>query len=188
MFFSNEIQEIVSTPRFSAPICDVQIGGIGIFLNNSYIENRALLKQTRSSQSLLLDGLRLLVVDNNDDSLRLIKLIFEDVHTQIKTAKSVDDAIQIIEEWKPDILISDIGLPSKDGYSLIRFIRHKEASCGGFLPAVALTSYVASEYLNKAKDAGFQAFICKPFDLDELVETVVNLINDATLQLLRTAL
>jgi CheY-like chemotaxis protein len=138
------------------------------------------MKQTPYNQSLFLDGLRLLVVDNNDDSLCLVRLIFEDDHTQIKTVKSVDDAIQLIEEWKPDILISDIGLPGKDGYSLIRFIRHKEALCGGFLPAVALTSYVSPEYLNTAKNVGFQKFICKPFDIDELVATVVNLIAGAT--------
>lgn len=119
--------------------------------------------------------LRILIVDDNDDSLYIVKFIFEEYQAEIKTAKSVDRAIQILEEWKPDIVISDIVMPGKDGYSLIRFIRQKEASCGDFIPAVALTSYVASESFNTAVNAGFQKVICKPFEPDELVETVANL-------------
>nr|MDZ8286092.1 response regulator [Nostoc sp. ChiSLP01] len=117
----------------------------------------------------------MLVVDNNDDCLCMITLVFEDCQAQIKTATSVEQAIQIIEEWKPDILISEIALAGKDGYSLIRFIRQKEAFCGGFIPAIALTYYIDNECFNTAINAGFQEMICKPFTLNELVETVANL-------------
>jgi CheY-like chemotaxis protein len=133
-----------------------------------------LLGQIPFSESSSLNDLRILVVDNNDDCLCMIRLIFEDCQAQIKTAVSVDHAIQIIEKWKPDILISEIGMPGKDGYALIRYIRHKEALCGGFLPAIALTYLVDQECLNTAMSAGFQKIICKPFALDELVETVAN--------------
>ncbi|WP_445633482.1 Response regulator receiver protein [Nostoc sp. DSM 114161] len=134
-----------------------------------------LLKHIPFSESSSLNGLRVLVVDNNDDCLCMIALIFEDCQAQIKTAISVEQAIQIIEEWKPDILISEIALPGKDGYSLIRSIRHKEAFCGEFIPAIALTYYIDREYLNTAINAGFQEVICKPFALNELVERVANL-------------
>ncbi|MEA5568207.1 response regulator [Anabaena sp. UHCC 0399] len=137
-------------------------------------ENRVLLEQIPLRKSPSLNGLKILVVDNNEDSLYIVTLIFEDCKVEIKTAKCVDHAIQIIEEWKPDVMISDIGMPEKDAYSLIRFIRNKEIFCGGFLPAVALTSYVYPEYLNEAMDAGFQEVICKPFEPDELVATVAN--------------
>ncbi len=103
-----------------------------------------------------MNGLRILIVDDNDDSLYIVTLIFEEYQAKIKIAKSVDHAIQILEEWKPDVVISDIIMSGKDGYSLIRFIRHEEASFRDFLPAVALTSYVAPESFNTAIDAGFQ--------------------------------
>ncbi|MBW4566103.1 MAG: response regulator [Mojavia pulchra JT2-VF2] len=142
---------------------------------NSYLEERMLLEQIPPSKSPSVNDLRVLVVDDNDDSLSLVTFIFEDCQAEVKTATSVDNAIQVIEQWKPDVVISDIGMPGKDGYSLIRFIRNKEANCGGFLPAVALTSYVYPEYLNEAMDAGFQSVICKPFELYELVATVAYL-------------
>ncbi|RCJ27005.1 hypothetical protein A6770_02220 [Nostoc minutum NIES-26] len=66
-------------------------------------------------------------------------------------------------------------MPDKDGYSLIRFIRNQEAKQGGFLPVIALTSYVHSEDSTKALNAGFQEFIHKPFDPNELVATVAKL-------------
>jgi CheY-like chemotaxis protein len=107
-------------------------------------------------------NLRVLVVDDNDDSLCLTTFIFEEYQAKTKTATSVDSAIQAIEEWQPDIVISDIIMPDKDGYSLIRFIRDKEAKVGGFIPVVALTSYVCPEMFNTAMDAGFQKVILNP--------------------------
>jgi CheY-like chemotaxis protein len=143
---------------------------------NSYLKDTAIFKPIQLSESASLHGLRILVVDNNDDSLYIVTLIFKDFQAEIETAKSVDHAIEIIEKWKPDIVISDIIMPGKDGYSLIRFIRYKELFCGGFLPAVALTSYVDPESLNIAMDAGFQKVICKPCEHDELITTVANLV------------
>ncbi len=138
-------------------------------------KDRVLLEQIPQSQSPFVYDLRVLVVDDNDDCLCLITFIFEEWKVKIKTVNSVDNAIQAIKEWNPDVVISDISMPSKDGYSLIRFIRNKEAKFGGFLPAVALTSYVYPEVFNTAIDAGFQEVICKPFDPDELIATVANL-------------
>lgn len=142
---------------------------------NTYSEDRAILEQIPFSKSPFLNGLNVCVVDDDDDSLCMVTFIFEEYQVEIKTAKSVDDAIQIIEEWKPDVVISDIVMPDKDGYSLIRFIRHNEGFFGGFLPAIAITSYVTPESLKTAIDAGFQEVICKPFDIDELVATVANI-------------
>lgn len=142
---------------------------------NIYSEDTAILEQIPFSKSPFVNGLKVCVVDDNDDSLCMVTFIFEEYQAEIKTAKSVDEAIQIIEEWKPDVVISDIVMPDKDGYSLIRFIRHNEGFCGGFLPAIALTSYVTPESLKTAIDVGFQQVICKPFDIDELVATVVNI-------------
>jgi CheY-like chemotaxis protein len=142
---------------------------------NSYLEERIVLEQIPPSKLPSVKDLQVLVVDDNNDALFLVKFIFEGCQAEVKTATSVDNAIQIMEQWKPDVLISDLGMPDKDGYSLIRFIRNQEACCGGFLPALALTSYVDSEYLNTAMDAGFQSVISKPFDPDELVASVAKL-------------
>jgi CheY-like chemotaxis protein len=122
-----------------------------------------------------LNGLRVLVVDDNDDCLYIVKFVLEDCQAQTKTVTSVDEAIEAIEEWKPDVVISDIGMPDKDGYSLVRSIRNKEASIGGFLPAVALTSYAYPEDSSEAFNAGFQSVIRKPFEPDELVAVVAKL-------------
>ncbi|MBD2730853.1 response regulator [Nostoc sp. FACHB-892] len=144
--------------------------------NETYPQkDREFLKQIPQSQSPSLNGLRVLVVDDNDDCLCIVTFILSDYQAQTKTATSVDEAIEAIEEWKPDIVISDIGMPDKDGYSLVSFIRNKEASMGGFLPAIALTSYVYPEDISEAIDAGFQEVICKPFEPNELVVVVARL-------------
>jgi CheY-like chemotaxis protein len=142
---------------------------------NSYSEDKVLLEKIPEKESPYLNGLRVLVVDDNEDCLCLVTFIFQACKATIKTATSVDNAIQAIEEWKPDVVISDISMPGKDGYSLIRFMRNKEANSGGFIPAIALTSYVYPEGFITAMDAGFQEVICKPFEADELIATVANL-------------
>lgn len=136
---------------------------------------REQLMQTLQSKFRLLDGLRLLIVDDNIDTLKLVAFIFEDYQVQVRTAVSVDEAIKVIQEWKPDMLISDICIPGKDGYSLIRSIRSLEAEEGGFLPAVALTGYLFPDDYIQAFNAGFQMYISKPFDPDELVAIVAQL-------------
>jgi CheY-like chemotaxis protein len=144
--------------------------------NETYPQkDREFLEQIPQSQSPSLNGLRVLVVDDNDDCLCIVTFILSDYQAQTKTATSVDEAIEAIEEWKPDIVISDIGMPDKDGYSLVSSIRNKEASMGGFLPAVALTSYAYPEDISSAIDAGFQEVIRKPFEPDELVAVVARL-------------
>ena len=144
--------------------------------NETYPQkDREFLEQIPQSQSPSLNGLRVLVVDDNEDCLCIVTFILSDYQAQTKTATSVDEAIEAIEEWKPDIVISDIGMPNKDGYSLVSSIRNKEASMGGFLPAVALTSYAYPEDIREAIDAGFQELIRKPFEPDELVAVLARL-------------
>ncbi len=145
------------------------------FCDSHQEKDREFLNQTLQSKFRLLDGLRLLIVDDNIDTLKLIAVIFEDYQVRVRTAVSVDEAVEVIQEWKPDVLISDICLPGKDGYSLIRSIRSFEAEEGGFLPAVALTGYLFPEDYIQALNAGFQKYISKPFDPDELVAVVAEL-------------
>jgi CheY-like chemotaxis protein len=129
----------------------------------------------RNFPSPVLGGLRVVVVDDDVNNLDLLEMIFEQYQAEVKTAGSVDEAIEVIEEWKPDVLISDINMPNKDGYSLIRSIRIKEAEVGGFLPAVAVTGGVLPENRSLAFNSGFQMFILKPFYSSELVTVVAKL-------------
>lgn len=122
-----------------------------------------------------LEGLRILVVDDNADCLYLVAVIFEYYQAQVKTATSVDEALEVIEEWQPDVLISDICMQDKDGYFLIRSIRIKEALIGGYLPAIALTGSAYPEARSKALNAGFAKLIFKPFEADQLVAEVAKL-------------
>ena len=147
------------------------------FCNSYPEERREFLSQIAQTQSNFpsLEGLRVLVVDDNAQTLELVEIIFEEYQALVKTAASMDEAIDAIEEWKPDVLITDISMSGKDCYSLIRSIRIKETEVGGFLPAIALISSVLPKNRSMAFNAGFQMFIPKPFDFDELVGIVAKL-------------
>ncbi|MEH1780242.1 MAG: response regulator [Nostoc sp.] len=144
-------------------------------LSQTYLEEDRNFLEEISPKSSSLKDLRVLVVDDSDDCSYVMEFVLSDHQAQTKTAASVDEAIEAIKEWKPNIVISDIRMPDKDGYSLIRSVRKKEAIDGGFLPAVALTSYRDTEVLSKAINAGFQEVIRKPFEPDELVAILVKL-------------
>jgi CheY-like chemotaxis protein len=88
-----------------------------------------------------LDNLRLLVVDDSTDGRTLTSLMLTQAGASVKAVGSVREALQILEVQRPDVLVSDIGLPDEDGYELLRQLRRHEAEHGGFLPAVAVTGY-----------------------------------------------
>ncbi len=135
------------------------------------------LNETSQADFSFLSGLRVLVVDDNTDCLYLITAIFEQFKINVKAVTSVDKALETLEKWKPDVLVSDICMPDKDGFSLIRTIRTAEALKGGFLPAIAITSYTYPEIDTELFAAGFQELIFKPFDFNDLVTEVVKQIH-----------
>lgn len=123
----------------------------------------------------ILNGLRLLVVDDDIDTLELIKVIFEEYNTQVVTATLTNQAFQLITQFQPDILISDIALPDEDGYTFIRKVRINKNQQVRQTPAIALTALPEEESLTLARNAGFTAHVTKPFDIDNLIATVGNL-------------
>ncbi|PMB51274.1 response regulator [Fischerella thermalis CCMEE 5201] len=123
----------------------------------------------------VLDGLRVLLVDDDADSLELVRFILEQYHAQVSSTPSTYEALQVIRLWKPDILISDIAMPDEDGYSFIRNVRNLEGEMGK-IPAIALTALVKQEAVAVALEAGFSTCIVKPFDPDELVKVISNLL------------
>jgi CheY-like chemotaxis protein len=131
------------------------------------------LTETLETNTSLLKGLKVLVVDDNEDCLVLVTVIFEHYQVEIKSVASVDEATEVMEEWEPDVLISDIYMREKDGYLLIRSIREKEKLKGNFLPAIAFMEYPENRV--EALEAGFQDVILKPFEPDKLVAQVAKL-------------
>jgi signal transduction histidine kinase/ActR/RegA family two-component response regulator len=111
-----------------------------------------------------LDGLRILVVEDDADGLELLSFVLESAGANVTAVVSVEAAFQALDGTHPDALVSDIGLPDEDGYALIRRLRQREAQQGGFLPAVALTGYTTADDRARVLAAGFQAHVPKPVE------------------------
>jgi PAS domain S-box-containing protein len=122
-----------------------------------------------------LKGLVILVVDDEPDSLWLVKRLLTECHATVLTANSADAGHQVLSSDKPDLLISDIGMPEKDGYQFIREVRSRPSDKGGQIPAIALTAFARSEDRTRAMLAGYQVHLAKPIEPQELVLTVASL-------------
>jgi PAS domain S-box-containing protein len=122
-----------------------------------------------------LDGVRVLVVDDDLATLEVLKVILQNRGAEVITASSVADALQSFERSLPDALVSDIAMPDHDGYELITYIRQRGPERGGNIPAVALTAYARVEDRVRALTAGFHMYLPKPVDSNELVAVVANL-------------
>jgi CheY-like chemotaxis protein len=117
----------------------------------------------------------LLVVDDEDDARSVLALMLSKAGAQVTTATSANHALELLEQNVPDVIISDIGMPGKDGYALIREIRARSREQGGRVPAIALTAYSRTEDRIKAIAAGFQMHLSKPADGMELMTMVASL-------------
>jgi signal transduction histidine kinase/CheY-like chemotaxis protein len=122
-----------------------------------------------------LAGVRVLVVDDEPDTRRLISTIISETGAEVTACASAGEAFEKLKTWRPHVLMSDIGMPGEDGYALIRKVRALPAERGGRTPAAALTAYARDEDRKRALAAGFQAHIAKPFDPRELVAAVTDL-------------
>ena len=122
-----------------------------------------------------LQGLKVLVVDDEADTRELISEVLKEVGSEVITCRSVEEALVALEQHKPDILISDLGMPDEDGYSLISKIRALPSEQGGHIPAAALTAYARAEDRMRVLRSGFQFHLPKPVDSAELVTVVASL-------------
>jgi signal transduction histidine kinase/DNA-binding response OmpR family regulator len=121
----------------------------------------------------VLEGLRVLVVDDEDDTRDLIATVLRRCGAEVRGCETAAEALEQCHAWSPDLLISDIGLPGEDGFSLIKKVREIEGLCGQ-LPAVALTAYASPEDRDRVLSAGFQMHIAKPVEPEELVTIIAN--------------
>ncbi|WP_460207445.1 hybrid sensor histidine kinase/response regulator [Scytonema sp. NUACC21] len=122
-----------------------------------------------------LNGVKVLVVDDEVDTRELIAFILEQSGAEVTQVASATQALQAITEFQPNVLVSDIGMPEVDGYMLIRQIRAMPPELGGKIPAIALTAYAGEMDSQQAIAAGFQQHIAKPVEPATLVAAVVNL-------------
>jgi PAS domain S-box-containing protein len=122
-----------------------------------------------------LDGLSVLVVDDDEEALGLIKQVFLRSGAEVTTAKSAAEALGHLDHQRVDVLISDIAMPGEDGYTLIRKIREREEGSGRHLPAVALTAVATTPSRDEALNAGFDDYRRKPIEPLELAQAVAEL-------------
>jgi len=122
-----------------------------------------------------LEGLKVLVVDDEADTRELIGEVLKECGSEVIITRSAAEALEALEQHKPDILISDLGMPDEDGYSLIEKIRALPSERGGNIPAAALTAYARAEDRMRVLRSGFQFHLPKPVDSAELVTVVASL-------------
>ncbi len=119
-----------------------------------------------------LSGLQVLVVDDEDDARELIKRILNDCNADVLTAATATEALNLLQHARPDLMVSDLGMPEVDGYGLLDRIRALGPARGGNLPAIALTAFARSEDRVRALSSGFLAHISKPVEPSELISKV----------------
>jgi hypothetical protein len=120
-----------------------------------------------------LAGVHALVVDDEAESRDLVVRILEQQGAKVTAAGSGEQALRLLSELNPDVIVSDVGMPGMDGYDLMRKLR----SQGRRIPAVALTAFARAEDRKRAILAGFQSHLAKPFDMAELIIVVAGLVS-----------
>ncbi|MBD2210119.1 response regulator [Nostoc linckia FACHB-104] len=123
-----------------------------------------------------LEGIRVLVVDDDVDTREFLAFLLEQHGAIVTSAASANEALIAIAQSKPDLLLSDLGMPEVDGYALIRKIRSMSAQQGKEIPAIALTAYAAETTQQQVFAAGFQLHIAKPADPSKLIAAIAALV------------
>ncbi|HXG67034.1 MAG TPA: ATP-binding protein, partial [Blastocatellia bacterium] len=129
----------------------------------------------KKENALALDGLRLIVVEDEPDTLEMLRVVLEQNGAKVKACASAGEASAWVQRWNPDAVISDIGMPEEDGYEFMRRVRALEGGRGAQIPAIALTAYAGPEDRERALAAGYQKHLAKPVEARELIQAVAGL-------------
>jgi signal transduction histidine kinase/ActR/RegA family two-component response regulator len=122
-----------------------------------------------------LAGMRILIVEDDHDAREMVAYLLRQRHAEVTVATSVEEALGELDACVPDVLLSDIEMPGRDGYELIRAVRARPPEGGGSVPAAALTAYSRPQDRAQSMLAGYDAHLSKPVDLAELIATVARL-------------
>ncbi len=125
-----------------------------------------------------LDNRQILLVDDEPDTREFQAFLLEQSGAKVTAVASGLEALQVLEQLIPDVLVSDVGMADMDGYMLIGLLRARPPNRGGAIRAIALTAYAAEVDRLRAIEAGFQAFVTKPVEPETLVKAIISLLND----------
>jgi len=135
-------------------------------------------RASKEHHRTLLEGTRVLIVDDDPDARTLIHRVLKRYGAKVTEAETVDEALNLLTEARPGVLISDIGMPKRDGYDLIQAVRSRGYSANA-LPAIALTAFARPEDQKHSLVAGFQKHLAKPVDTHALIEAVAVLVGES---------
>jgi CheY-like chemotaxis protein len=124
-------------------------------------------------QILDLTGIRVLAVDDELDTRELLTALLTQYGAEVLTVASVAEVLTSLKSFQPDVLVSDIGMPEVDGYTLIQQIRALPPEQGGQLPAIAVTAYATEDDRQRAIASGYQQHLIKPLEPEQLAEAIV---------------
>lgn len=136
--------------------------------------------ETQSSlsipESLPLDGVQVLIVEDDADSQDFVVFVLQQEGAEAIAVSSGFEALQVLLQTKPDVLVSDISMPDMDGYMLIRQVRSLTPEAGGTIPAIAVTAHASDDDQQKALQAGYQIHLSKPLNPEKLVASIIKLV------------
>ena len=123
-----------------------------------------------------LRGTRVLVVDDEHDTREILSVMLARYGAEVRTAGSAAEALTVFADWRPDVLVSDIGMPLEDGYALIGKVRARDKADGGEVPAIALTAFAAPQDKERALASGFNKHLSKPVEPVQLAKEVARIL------------
>ena len=134
--------------------------------------------ERRHSRSgvIRLDGIHVLLVEDDDDSRKLLGTMVKHYGAKVTSTKSAAKALEVFENEVPDVIISDIGMPDQDGYELIRKLRALPVEKGGNIPAIALTGYASRKDRERALNSGYNQHIAKPIEQADMISAIAALV------------
>src|SRR5213594_4043189 len=123
-----------------------------------------------------LKGIHVLVVEDDDDTRELLKVLLETQGADVIAAASVQEALAAYDRSRPHVIVADIGMPEYNGYTLIGRVRARDRERGSIIPAIALTAFATSIDRDTVLSAGFQLHMPKPFEPNKLITAIVDLV------------
>ena len=132
------------------------------------------------SNTKVLEHVQVMVVDDNSDTCELLRIVLEQAGAAVVVAQNIESAVEVFRKCPSHAVIADIRIGNEDGYDLLKAIREYNANYHGFTPTVAVTGFASPEDQERAKAAGFNAYIAKPFDPTEVVSTVARVLRGPT--------
>lgn len=121
---------------------------------------------------MMLSELKILLIDDEPDIREVTKLVLVQARAHVIATATASEGLQQLQAHRPDVIVSDIGMPQIDGYEFIRLVRNLPAHLGGLTPAIALTTFNLGTDRIRALKAGFQRHLSKPYDFQELIKTI----------------